>query len=300
MTVSPGSSASIASVTVVLPTIGRAELVRTCLTSLERCVPRADEVLVLDSSTDDAVADVVASYSHIGAHVVRYERSGLGYAFNEGLRRAKHETVLLTNDDCVVDPSWVGVGDARLGGRCDVIVTGRVLPDGDPDVVPSTIVDPVRQEHVGRPGFFLYTQSMALDRSAVLEFGAFDGRISPSAEDNDLSYRWLRAGRTIRYEPDFVVWHRDWRSPEQLERLYVDYGVGQGVVYAKHLLDRDPAIARFVARDAYAIARGLVDRIVRGRRPHGDWRIGLARGLPIGLSRGWRLYGRGRSKDVSE
>jgi len=62
-------------------------------------------------------------------------------------------------------------------------------------------------------------------------------------------------------------------------------------VYAKHLRRRDLAIVRVVLRDAYAAARGLADRVVRGRRPHGDWRLGLARGLPVGLVRGWHAYG---------
>lgn len=283
---------SIAPVTVVLPTIGRAELVRECLASLERCEPAADEILVVDSSPDDAVARVVASFPHIGARVLPCAERGLGNAFNAGLRAARNETVLLTNDDCVVDPSWVGVGDARLAGHRELIVTGRVRPHGDPDVVPSTIDDPSPREHVGTSGFFLFTQSVAVVRSALLAFGGFDGRIRPSAEDNDLSYRWLRAGRRIRYEPDFVVWHRDWRTAEQLDRLYVDYGIGQGMVYAKHLRRRDFHIARFVVRDAYAVARGLTDRVVRGRRPYGDWRIGLARGLPVGLVSGWRVFGR--------
>jgi GT2 family glycosyltransferase len=286
---SPGA---IAPVTVVLPTIGRAELVRECLASLERCDPGADEILVVDSSADDAVQRVVKSFSHIGARMLRCAELGLGNAFNTGLRAARNDTVLLTNDDCVVDRSWVGVGDARLAGRPEVIVTGRVRPQGDPHAVPSTIDDPQPREHAGSAGFYLYTQCVALVRSAVLAFGGFDGRIRPSAEDNDLSYRWLRAGRRIRYEPDFVVWHRDWRSPEQLDRLYVDYGVGQGMVYAKHLRRRDLRIARFVARDAFAVLRGLVDRVVGGRRPYGDWRLGLARGLPIGLVNGWRVYGR--------
>lgn len=282
---------SVAPVTVVLPTIGRAELVRECLASLERCDPAADEIIVVDSSSDDAVARVVSSFAHVGTSVVRAPRTGLGDAFNTGLRAAKHDTVLLTNDDCTVEASWVGVGSVTLAGRRELIVTGRVRADGDPDAVPSTIDDPSPHEHIRTPGFFLYTQSIALVRSAVLACGGFDGRIRPSAEDNDLSYRWLRAGHRIRYEPDFVVWHRDWRTREQLDRLYVDYGIGQGMVYAKHLRSRDLAIARFLVRDVYAIGRGLVDRVARGPRRHGDWRIGLARGLPIGLVRGWRAYG---------
>lgn len=278
-------------VAVLLPTIGRPELVRACLGSLSQCDPRADEILVIDSSEDEDVAKVVSAFSDAGARRIRCEALGLGSAFNHGLREARHEVVLLTNDDCTVDGSWVRIGARCISDARRAIVTGRVRPYGDPRAVPSTIDDTSRREHAGRPGFFLYTQSMAVRRSELLHFGGFDGRIRPSAEDNDLSYRWLRAGRTIRYEPDFVVWHHDWRTREQLERLYVGYGVGQGMVYAKHLRRRDPAVARFVARDVYAIGRGLVDRAVRGRRPHGDWRLGLARGLPVGLARGWRAYG---------
>jgi GT2 family glycosyltransferase len=283
-------------VTVVLPTIGRAELVEDCLASLERCEPRADEILVVDSSPDDAVADVVARFAGAGARVLRCDELGLGHAFNAGLRAARHQTVLLTNDDCVVDTAWARVGLETLAATPGTIVSGRVLPDGDPEVVPSTIDDPAPREHVATPAFVLYTQSMAVARDAVLDIGGFDGLIRPSAEDNDLSYRWLRAGNTIRYEPAFVVWHREWRTREQLDRLYVDYGIGQGMVYGKHLRSGDLRIARFLARDAYAIARGLVDRVVRGRRRHGDWRLGLARGLPVGLVRGWRAYGAPRRR----
>jgi GT2 family glycosyltransferase len=286
-----------ASVTVVLPTIGRPELVDRCLASLTACEPRADEILVVDSSPDDAVARVVARFGEAGVRLIRCDAPGLGTAFNQGLREARHELVLLTNDDCTIDPSWIGVGARCVSAAPDVIVTGRVRPFGDPAVVPSTIDETTRREHGGRPGFFLYTQCMALRRAEVLAFGGFDGRIRPSAEDNDLSYRWLRAGRSIHYEPEFVVWHHDWRTREQLERLYVGYGVGQGMVYAKHVRRRDPAVVRFVARDLYAAGRGLVDRAVRGRRPHGDWRLGLARGLPVGFVRGWRAY-RGSAEDA--
>jgi GT2 family glycosyltransferase len=278
-------------VTVVLPTIGRAELVRSCLQSLAACQPGAGEILVVDSSADSSVADVVETFTDAGATIVRCEQPGLGYAFNVGLCAARHDVVLLTNDDCTVQQDWVEVGRRLVLEQENAIITGRVRPFGDEPAVPSTIDEPNRRRHDGGSGFFLFTQSVALRPTEVLELGGFDGRIRPSAEDNDLSYRWLRAGRTIRYEPEFVVWHHDWRTRDQLDRLYVDYGVGQGMVYAKHLRRGDLVIGRFVIRDLYAVCRGLVDRAVRGRRPYGDWRLGLARGLPVGFVRGWRTYG---------
>jgi GT2 family glycosyltransferase len=279
---------SAAPVTVVLPTIGRPQLIEACLESLGACAPTADEIVVVDSSDDHAVADVVTAHAGAGARRVHCSIRGVGYAFNLGLREAKHDVVLLTNDDCTVERSWVGRGLHHVTKHPDAIITGRVRPFGDSEVVPSTIDDPSRREYRA-PDFVLFTQCMALRRSDVLGFGGFDGRISPSAEDNDLSYRWLRAGRPIHYEPDFVAWHHDWRTREQLERLYSGYGIGQGMVYGKQLRGGDLFIARYLASDAVSIARGLAARIVRGRGEHADPRIGLLRGLPVGLARGWRV-----------
>jgi GT2 family glycosyltransferase len=278
-----------APVSVVLPTIGRPELVRACLGSLARCEPRADEILVVDSSNDDLVAGVVAGFEEAGARRIECRTLGLGSAFNLGLQEARHEIVLLTNDDCTVEPSWVERGFRHASRDPDTIVTGRVRPQGDPAVVPSTNDDPVAREYSRQVAFVLYTQCMALHRSVLLEFGGFDSRIQPSAEDNDLSYRWLRAGLRIRYEPDFVVWHHDWRTREQLERLYVGYGIGQGMVYGKHLRRGDVRVAWYLGGALVAGVRGFLARVTGRRRPNDvDPRLGLLRGLPKGLLRGWR------------
>jgi GT2 family glycosyltransferase len=282
-------------VTVVLPTIGRPELVRQCLESLAACDPRADDILVIDSSHDGAVSDTVAEFAPVARRIDCYA-PGLGTAFNLGLREARHEIVLLTNDDCTVEPDWAERGHAHASANGDAIVTGRVRPRGDPDLVPSTIDDATAREYAGKGAFVLYTQCMALRRTLVLEFGGFDGKIRPAAEDNDLSYRWLRAGRRIRYEPDFVVWHHDWRTTEQLARLYVNYGVGQGMVYGKHLRRGDITILRPVASALFWSGRAVIARLVRGAQPHPDPRLGMLRGLPTGLVRGWR---NGRTHDVS-
>jgi GT2 family glycosyltransferase len=279
-------------VTVVLPTIGRPDLIRQCLESLAACDPPASEVLVVDSSDDSSVSDVVATFSPM-ARTIRCAAPGLGTAFNLGLREARHEIVLLTNDDCTVKADWVERGHTHSSANEDAIVTGRVRPRGDPELVPSTIDDDTAREYAGKGAFVLYTQCIALPRSSVLEFGGFDGSVRPSAEDNDLSYRWLRAGRSIRYEPDFVAWHHDWRTPEQLAQLYVGYGIGQGMVYGKHLRRGDLAILPHLAAALYWSGRALIARAVRGAQPGPDPRLGMLRGLPTGLIRGW-CNGRGR------
>ena len=96
---------------------------------------------------------------------------------------------------------------------------------------------------------------MVVHRSELLAIGGFDEAFARAAEDGDLCFRWLRSGRTLRYEPAMTVWHRDWRSRDELRALNVRYAFDQGRMYGKHLWRRDWAITPFVARDAREAVR---------------------------------------------
>jgi GT2 family glycosyltransferase len=285
-----------ASVSVVIPTIGRPELLRGALESLAVCVPPPAEVLVVDQSSGLVSEPVVADVGIPGACVVPCRGTGRGLAVNDGLRRARHPIVAIVDDDCAVRADWIAVVLHELAVDPGGIVCGQVLPaaGGDPKAVPSTIELASPRDYTGEiRGDVLYAGNMACPRDAVLAIGAFDERIVPAAEDCDLCYRWLRAGRRLRHVPDLVVWHRDWRTPAQLERQYIGYGHGQGMFYGKHLAAGDPRVLRFLARDLYAGGRGLAAAVVRGVPRWADRRRSVLRGIPRGLWDGIRL-GRAR------
>jgi GT2 family glycosyltransferase len=275
----------------IIPTIGRPAQLDAALASVAGCRPPADEVLVVDQSDDGATAEVVRRWSSTGARRVPCSGRGIGLALNTGLRAARHEVVLVTNDDCTVAEDWVAVAVRELAATPDAIVTGSVLPAGDRERVPSLMEGPEPRDYTGTvQDGVLSGNNMAAGRQRLLDAGGFDERISPSAEDNDLCYRWLRGGAPLRYVPAMRIWHHDWRTAEQMRALYRAYGVGQGVFYAKHLLAGDATMLRFLARDlrltvpaAYASARE------RHRVP--DWAAGPLLGLPVGLWRGLRLFG---------
>ena len=289
----PGPSSESLPVSVVIPTIGRVEQLNACLESLAACEPRAAEILVVDQSGDGAVAELVSRFVAYGANVVPCEGRGISRGVNLGLRRASHEIVLGTHDDCVVAPSWVRTVWTLMDADPERILSGRVLPGGDPRSVPSTRDDPEPHDFVGELSCSaLYPANMALNRSLVLDLGGFDERFTTAAEDNDLCYRWLRAGHRLRYDPELVVWHNDWRTHEELERLYVAYWRAQGAFYAKHLRRGDLTMLRFIRWDCTQALRAIGERLLRGRPRWSDWRRGLLRGLPIGLIEGWRRFGR--------
>ena len=281
-------------VSVVIPTLGRIEPLRSCLESLAACRPRADEILVVDQSGQSAVQELTDGFAPFGARLVRCTGRGVSKGRNLGMERAVHEVVLVTDDDCTVADDWVAIAWELMSREPAGIVTGRVLPVGDPLAVPSSKDDATPHDFTGEvQSGALFPNNMALGRSPVLAEGGFDERFGPTeaAEDNEFCYRWTKAGHPLRYEPSLVVWHHDWRTPEQLEQLYVAYARGQGFFYAKHLRRGDPTMLSYIARDLYWALRGCAAALVKRRERWTDPRRGILRGLPRGLLDGWRAYG---------
>ncbi len=291
----PETSAITHPVSIVVPTIGRVEPLGACLASLAACTPRAAEIVVVDQSGDEAIQRLVDTYAAIGARCTTCPGRGVSKGRNVGIREAAHEIVLVTDDDCTVAEDWVARAWALMGRDGKGIVTGRVLPVGDPQAVPSAKEDEEPHDYTGEiHAGALFPNNMALPKTPVLELGGFDELFGPSeaAEDNEFCYRWLRAGRSLRYEPSLVVWHHDWRSAAELERLYVAYARGQGFFYAKHFRRGDLRMLRWLGRDLYWGVRSLAAAAVKRRARWTDPRRGILRGLPSGLWRGWRTYWR--------
>ena len=170
------------------------------------------------------------------------------------------------------------------------ISTGRVLPPAGSAYVPSTKSDPSPHDYTGTlTAGALYPACMVADRNALLAIGGFDERstLRAAAEDNDLCYRWLSSGRSLRYEPDLVVWHHDWRTPEELVRTHAVYTRAQGAMYAKHLYGGDRRVLRLLAWDLRHGLRSVIGgdrRVPRWKDPYRE----MVTSLLVGLCRGWR------------
>jgi GT2 family glycosyltransferase len=274
---------------VLVPTIGRLEQLRTCLQSVAACVPAPSEILVVDQSRTMAVEEVVQEFASLGARSVRCDGRGVALATNLGLKVAHHELVAITHDDCTVSVDWIGVASKLMARDPGTIYTGSVLAAGDPTAVPSTIDDPRPHDYTGEIRCaVLYPNNMVCGRSGVVALGGFDNRVL-AAEDNDFCYRWLRSGHRLIYEPSLRVWHHDWRSREELKALHRNYGRSQGVFYAKHLRQGDLRMLRFLTGSVLGVTRATVKAAVqRQPRAPAPWR--MLQGLPEGLRQGWREF----------
>jgi GT2 family glycosyltransferase len=274
---------------VIIPTIGRlCELERT-LAALAKASPRAGEIVVVDQSSDVEVATLVRRFESVGARRLQSKGRGVALAANEGLVDARHETIFFTDDDCTVEPDWIGVGVELMTKRPACIFTGQVLPQGNPANVPTTALSLVSRDYTGDPYCSVLVRSnMVAARSRLLEIGGFDERFETSAEDDDLCYRWVKSGGCLRYEPQLVVWHRDWRDSEAVKERYARYGQEQAAFYVKHLRSGDPRVLRFLARDLQGGFRAVVAATARRGDRQLDPRFSVARGVLQGLRANWR------------
>jgi GT2 family glycosyltransferase len=278
-------------VSVVIATVGPANRVSDCLRSISQCNPRPAEIIVVDQSNDAAVHAAVAGFAAAGTRLLTSPIRGKSPAVNLGMREAAHEIVLLTDDDCTVEPNWAEAAWTFLSRDPGTIVTGRVLPVGDAAGVASLVGLEEARDYTGEiHDDVLFGCNMACPRSPVLALGGFDYRVE-LVEDNDLCYRWLRAGQRLHYDPSLLVWHHAWRTPRELESQLRGYARSQGIFYAKHLRGKDFGVVRLLVRDARRAARGIASRVVRGRREWPDARLALPYGVVVGVITGWRRFG---------
>jgi len=238
-----------------------------------------------------------------GGPVIRHVGSkarGVARARNEAAGLARHPVLVFTDDDVLVDRSWLGrLVRALLAAGENAVVTGRVVP-GDPeaeDAFTTTLKggDAPRVYRGRLRTDPLVTFNMALPRALFERIGGLDPRLGPGTtfpggEDNDFGFRVLESGCDIVYVPDAVVIHRAWRRASQhYLRLRWAYGRGQGAFLAKHLRRAGRFMARRLAGSVVHVTARALRRVIAppGTAPQGRWRmaageLALAAGIVSG------------------
>ena len=254
-----------ASVSIVIPTHNRAELLARALDSLAQVeVPPGlgvEVVVVANACVDDTGRVVAAKAGALGfpARCVEEGRANANVARNRGIREARGGILALVDDDVQVERGWLrGLLEVYEGYPAD-LVGGRVE---------------LLWEAVERPAWFAPRHEKLLARkdhgAAVVELhrrgdvvGAnmsfrrevFDalGGFRPGLDrsgsnllgggDIEFTQRALQRGFRVFYAPRAVVWH--WVSPDRITGRYLAataYGQGEARVY----IDPKPSAWRAV------------------------------------------------------
>jgi len=274
--------------TIVVCTRDRAQDLSRCLSSLCAAADSETDILVVDNaSSDESTAHVAAAH---GVRCVREPRPGLNWARACGLRNARHELVLFTDDDVVVDAEW-------RNAMCEPFEDGNVA--GVAGLLLPLELETEAQEMYRRSGGFAHRfqrisfnsarmlpaaagqigagASMGFRRSVALELKLFDheidcGTAALSGGDHYAFYLALRAGHSIVFTPEALCWHRDRRTLRELERMMYGYSVGVYCYLLRCLIEhRDPGAIRvgvswFLGHHVPELIRSFRGRSVLPRR----------------------------------
>jgi glycosyltransferase involved in cell wall biosynthesis len=160
------------------------------------------EVVVVDALSRDKTPAIAEEFSRRFPDRVRFVQQfgSRGIGRNHGVQLARGEFVAFIDGDCLADSNWLK--SLRQGlGEADV-AAGRTVIIG-----PTQYAGLERVELYQRGSDVTFPSCNLAYRKRLFErLGGFDGRFI-TAEDIDLNLRAVRAGASIHYVPEAIVFH---------------------------------------------------------------------------------------------
>jgi len=213
---------------IVILTWNGKELLKQGIPSVLEAV-RADgrehEILVVDNGSDDGSVEFL-SENYPGIRILTLgENVGFAKGNNAGFKAAKHDVVVLLNNDMIVDrgflrPLLEGFGPTTFAVSSQVCFQD---PNARREETGKTsacfrrgMIDyshrPVSDATAARayyPVFWAGGGSSAFHKERFMKLGGFQEFYSPAyVEDTDLSYRAWKAGWEVLFTPKSLVHHK--------------------------------------------------------------------------------------------
>ncbi len=185
---------------------------------------RNHEVIVVDNgSTDGSVEYLASEFPQVRVVVLR-QNLGFGEGNNAGVRAARHDIVVLLNNDMIVERGFLrplldGFGPRTFAVSSQIYLRDRAARREETGMTAAVfrrgMIDyshgPLDAKVLTRsyyPAFWAGGGSSAFHRSRFLALGGFHPVYSPAyVEDTDLSYRAWKRGWEILFAPASVVYH---------------------------------------------------------------------------------------------
>jgi glycosyltransferase involved in cell wall biosynthesis len=257
-------AASAPLVSVVVCTYTRCDQLSATLTSLLASDYPNFEILVVDNNPSDPSARALIDARYGDERRVRYVREwsrGLSRARNAGYMFSRGEIVAFTDDDVIVDRSWITALASAFALDDEVnCVTGLVL--GAELDTPSQqyfedfggfakgfcrqVFDldgnrPTSPLFPWASGMFGTGANSALRKSALGDLWEFDpalgtGTMAAGGEDLDCFAELILAGNRLVYEPRALLWHSHVRDDVELRFKLYSYGIGFSAYLTKQFV----------------------------------------------------------------
>ncbi len=236
-------------ITVILCTRDRSEMMKRCLKSLLVQDYGPYEIILVENASKHFMIPPVLSSRPV--RIFSYPIPGLSAARNLAVRQARGEVLAFLDDDAVAQPDWLRQGQKNFRDGSVGCVTGKILPlfletewqrrlasagwfpsDSNRREFDQKHFDPL-QTSPGT-GSNLFIRKQFFDQNCFPElFGP--GTPVFAADEHYLFHDMIRADWKIVYDPDAVV-HHDYASDRQsYENVIRKYSISRGAYLTKFL-----------------------------------------------------------------
>lgn len=244
-------------ISVVIPTRNRPELLLKCIQSLQALAQPPHEIIVVDNAPSSNVTEVLIAQLPQQPCPIRYvlePEAGASKARNTGIHHATGDLVAFIDDDMTAHPDWLTHLQQSFSNPKVMAVTGLVFP-GELETEAQCIFEEYWSFNRGYRRLYFDSQffeqrksrgvpvwqmggsgNMAIRRTVVSWLGGFDERLGGGpnsagcSEDSEFLYRVLAEGLLCCYEPTAVAYHYHRADVTSLQQQM--YGYMRGHVAA--------------------------------------------------------------------
>lgn len=227
-------------ISVLIATKNRSSKLKVCLQYLLRSSFKDFEILILDQSKDKKTMNIAQSFKNKKIKYIPTKKIGKSAAINLGVSNSKGEIISLTDDDCIVDPSWLLSISKYFKSHPKISgVFGRTLPYQPfkhTNYTCPAVFNRVDEAITTDPGIIFCTflgqgNNMSIRKAVLVEVGKMNvsfgpGALVETAEDCDLISRMLIKGKALAYTPTILVYHNRWITHSENNSLQLKYTLG--------------------------------------------------------------------------
>ncbi|SRR5579884_969499 len=207
-------------VSAVIPTWNRADLLQSILEDLRSQIRAPDEIIVVDNGSTDSSQSVAREF---GVELIAFpDNRGFAVAVNEGIRRAAGDWVLIVNNDVALRRDWLEVLMASAEREDAAFAVGKLLRPGSESEIDGSWDLVSRAAYAWRCGYgkhdgplwsaprrisFAPMTAALFRRDVFSRVGMLEARFESYYEDVDFGVRCALAGLEGIYEPAAVALH---------------------------------------------------------------------------------------------
>ncbi len=200
------------SISVILVTKDRTKQIQACVKALCSLPVAPQQIIVIDSSSNNLSETAVKRLSHKKTTDVIYKRVldiSLAYSRNEGMRLAKNDLIALIGDDCLPDKKWITAlldehtkhpDIAIIGGAVLPIQTNNYWSNVEQDLLQFSLTSASKEQAT-----HLSTYNLSYKRKPVEAEGIIFDDNMPSLDDVDFVVRAKNSGLKTLYSPEIEI-----------------------------------------------------------------------------------------------